>query len=786
MPRINITENSDTYSYQTRPDAFGVIATPICAIWGPTYDATDEDNNPDWQYFQAGFKGTTEFVRTFRGPNKTLGAREKSYDYVLKLLAAGYDVLVKRCDGFGRRSSYTLYDTRESSTSAVAEALYPSAPPAVSGYSFSGASVTVTGKPELGGSINGLYMSFERTSPIPADWKKATRVTGNILIYYQDNSQGDNRTLLEKVPVVFTQPAPTFKDKTDASVDSGKITEVTFSPVTVPISTSAYITQAVFKAVSVMPAPTADSLHAIFSGGAEASGLNIKFKAKYPGSYGNQLKVRIKSDVDENGNPIAQIEVFDRNGFYTNNDKIMSTDSLLEQIPVALSEQGATDNRPYITEAISEYLGYIVTTGSVSRIIAPGSTKVFSMYGGTDSPTVGNTDTSEGYIPASEIELENILNLAKARFYTGTSAYLSYIQNVHSSLTQSEKIQLWSFQKCMLNVMGMIPELTDPFVYDWDAVFCGIQDDQYIPKSYIDKRAENHEETDVDFEVTRIHYLLFEVASQSKCGAAIVGTPFGMKRGTWVPSSKCGTGAVEFKNSLSLTLGPTLSTYGEVVGPWCRSTLPLNGKNTWVCPELAHLLLIISKKTDDGVRYWWLPPAGMNGSGIVYAPEYKIKKHYLDIIQNHEEGVCLNPLMNVPGKGFTCFGNSTLWDKPLGTYNALQNLSTRFLCNRVKQGIWNAALEILFRYNNNEAYTHFYALLSPLLDTMRSVGALNSTPKNPLGYRIVMNPDIINLDHINANTVIGRVELAVQGVIDTVNVDLFLLPPNYFEEEGNI
>lgn len=784
MPRINITENSDTYSYQTRPDAFGVIATPICAIWGPTYDAADEDNNPDWQSFQAGFKGTTEFVKTFRGPNKTLGAREKSYDYVLKLLAAGYDVLVKRCDGFGRRSSYTLYNTLVGTTSAKAEAIYPSQPPVTFGYVSSGAKVTVTGKPELGGSINGLYMSFERTTPIPSNWKEATRVTGNIKIYYQDNNQGDNRTLLENVPVVFTQPAPTFKAIEKPVGESTQ--EVVFSPVTVPISNSAYITQAVFQGVSVLPSPTADSLDAIFSGGDGSAELNIKFKAKYPGSYGNQLKVRIKSDVDENGNPIAQIEVFDRNGFYNDNDKIMSTDSLIEQIPVALSEQGATDNRPYITEAVSEYLGYIVPTGNVSLIITPGSIKVFSMYGGTDSPTVGSAEVSEGYIEASEIELDTILGLAKTRFYTETSAYLSYIRNVYPSLTQSEKIQLWSFQKCMLNVMGMLPELTDPFVYDWDAVFCGIQDDQYIPKSYIDERAERHEKTNVEFEVTRIHYLLFEVAAQSKCGAAIVGTPFGMRRGTWDPISKYGTGAIDFKNSLSLTLGPTLSTYGEVVGPWCRSTLPLNGKNTWVCPELAHLLLIISKKTDDGVRYWWLPPAGMNGSGIVYAPEYKIKKHYLDIIQNHEEGVCLNPLMNVPGKGFTCFGNSTLWDKPLGTYNALQNLSTRFLCNRVKQGIWNAALEILFRYNNNEAYTHFYALLSPLLDTMRSVGALNSTPKNPLGYRIVMNPDVISLDHINANTVIGRVELAVQGVIDTVNVDLFLLPPNYFEEEGNI
>ena len=224
------------------------------------------------------------------------------------------------------------------------------------------------------------------------------------------------------------------------------------------------------------------------------------------------------------------------------------------------------------------------------------------------------------------------------------------------------------------------------------------------------------------------------------------------------------------------------STYAQLVGPWCKTTLPLGGPNIWVTPELAHLLLIINAEGIGGINKWWMVPAGMTSTGVAHTPEYKIKKSYLDIIQNHDEGVCLNPLMEVPGKGFTCFGNSTLWNKPIGTYNALQNLSTRLLCNRVKQRIWDVALQILFKYNNDNAYSHFYAGLSPLLDEMRSVGALTGNEYNPLGYKILMNPDIINLDRINANTVIGKVYLAVTGVIDTVNVDLFLLPPTGFME----
>ena len=93
MPRINIYEHSETYSFQTKNNAYATVAFPIAAIWGPTFVEGDEDSNPDWVHFSSGFRGTTDFMTTFRGANNYLGAREKSFDYALKLLAAGYDIL---------------------------------------------------------------------------------------------------------------------------------------------------------------------------------------------------------------------------------------------------------------------------------------------------------------------------------------------------------------------------------------------------------------------------------------------------------------------------------------------------------------------------------------------------------------------------------------------------------------------------------------------------------------------------------------------------------------------
>ena len=406
--------------------------------------------------------------------------------------------------------------------------------------------------------------------------------------------------------------------------------------------------------------------------------------------------------------------------------------------------------------------------------------QVVSLLYGTDYATDLGTDVTGQSIP---ITADAILELVAERFPTDSPfySYISTIAHDYEVNDQDALIRLYNQQIMYSRFYKCVGELTDPICYDWDALVQGIADDQYVPKSFLEA---NKDTFFMEYEVSTLVTRMIEVAANSKCGAALIGTPFGMPRGiqTGTGASAVKTGALKYKDAISQVVGPVYSTFGEVVGPWCKTTLALAGANSWIAPEVAHLLLIINSKGIGGQNKWWMVPAGMIGTGIVHTPEYKIKRHYLDLIQDHDEGVCLNPLMEVPGKGFTCFGNSTLWDKQLGSYNALQNLSTRFLTNRVKQRIWDTALQILFRYNNEDAYSHFYAGLSPLLDEMRAVGALTGNEYNPWGYRIIMNPDIVNLDRINANTVIGKVELAVTGVIDTVVVDLFLLPPTGFQE----
>lgn len=868
MPRINIYEHSETYSFQTKNNSYATVAFPIAAIWGPTYVEGDEDSNPDWVHFSSGYRGTTDFMQTFRGANTYLGAREKSFDYALKLLASGYDILVKRVDGLGDPANANMYLVPTGGTAPtpatlqlnlepdklVTEETYVNMPykfylPHVVNnniewdYSYDGSdALTMNYKVKHGvyddttnkwtyeegdnlikitattASKEQLIVAFGKPTIITSEVKptsvditiegkttkqKSVTMTGTVQVsvYTLDG------TLLERRNITMTEVSAYNPTGQGSDEINGVITvKSILSPEFTYIKINELPSMLMLKAVDTTEAnlfhsDAGDENYGLFTfrlgdavdpysqvphltlGNSSATAAVIpagtplmKLFAKYPGSFGNNLKIRIKCSLNADGYKIGTVEVFDNNGYNDHPDEVVATDQLLELVPVAFDAEAATDNRPLITEAtfsnIAEpiFLSYSESTpmAEVNPSNYPVGNTVVSLLRGTDYAT---------QIDGQDITAADIMPIIEERFDRNSSYYV-YMNDLTSTATADTLTRIYNQQMLYKRFAACVGELTDPIVYDWDALVQGIADDQYFPKAY------QEENGPVEYEVSTLVTKMLEVAANSKCGAALIGTPFGMPRGIQVGSGSATvkSGALKYKDMISQAVGPTYSTFGEVVGPWCKTTLALAGANSWIAPEVAHLLLIINAKGVGGMNKWWMVPAGMLGTGIVHTPEYKIKRKYLDLIQDHDEGVCLNPLMEVPGKGFTCFGNSTLWDKPLGTYNALQNLSTRFLTNRVKQRIWDTALQILFKYNNEDAYSHFYAGLSPLLDEMRSVGALTGNEYNPWGYRIIMNPDIINLDRINANTVIGKVELAVTGVIDTVDVDLFLLPPTGFQE----
>ena len=134
-----------------------------------------------------------------------------------------------------------------------------------------------------------------------------------------------------------------------------------------------------------------------------------------------------------------------------------------------------------------------------------------------------------------------------------------------------------------------------------------------------------------------------------------------------------------------------------------------------------------------------------------------------------EEGVGVNVITDIPDMGMSLWGNSTLFELPVGTYQALANLSTRKLMNAVEDQAYRCGINITFQYNNEQAYSSFYAGMTPLLDTMKNIGAIND-------YYMVMSADINGTDRVRLNSIVGKIYITVNGVINTLDLDLIALP----------
>ena len=214
---------------------------------------------------------------------------------------------------------------------------------------------------------------------------------------------------------------------------------------------------------------------------------------------------------------------------------------------------------------------------------------------------------------------------------------------------------------------------------------------------------------------------------------------------------------------------PLFSTHSALFAPWGQYTYVGTGKMNDACPSFLALMIERAMILNQSIQYEWALPTNRKHNLNIGKLAYNVPKKLLDQWQTLE-GVGVNVITNIPDLGVSLWGNSTLFEVPPATYQALANLSTRKLVNAVEDLVYRCGIAITFRYNNDEAYSAFYAGVSPLLDTMKNVGAIDD-------YYITMSADINGTDRINANTVIGKIFLVVNGVVNDIYVDLIALPP---------
>lgn len=477
---------------------------------------------------------------------------------------------------------------------------------------------------------------------------------------------------------------------------------------------------------------------------------SFTLRAKYPGSFGNNLIATLRKVTNRDyWNLVTYI--------------VDSTGAKLavENLVFVFDIDHSTDSILHISEVKSSFFDFI--TDNVESDDLTFNANQIQLTGGSDRASDSTADAM----------MDEAIALATARFgyvpEADSTDYLTALSQVKSSSPSVSKASTiknmeWNYNAAY-QVLGI---LSDKLAYNTKRLILPGWDDQnflFLTGERVQRMSS----------ISPLHARMMEVASMARCLTAILDIPRSLLRsGVWVDSTDRTTEGYAQKisrfepSSSTYNSDGLFSTHSALIAPWCQYKYVGTSRNNIAPPGFLALMIQISMLKNQSLQYEWAQPTTRKHNLTIGAPDYIIPKRLLDDWQSIE-GVSLNVITDIPDMGMTLWGNSTCFEVPPATYQALQNLSTRYLMNAVRDVVYRCGIAITFQYNNQEAYSKFFAGCSPILDTMQSVGAITR-------YTIEMSKDIDGLDSINLNSVVGKIQLWVEGIINDITVDLIALP----------
>jgi len=281
--------------------------------------------------------------------------------------------------------------------------------------------------------------------------------------------------------------------------------------------------------------------------------------------------------------------------------------------------------------------------------------------------------------------------------------------------------------------------------------------------------------------ISPFHRLIMDTAFYSRCATGMIDIPRSLVRSivysdvtTTMPNGGYAQMLSHITNEFTALLNidsniQLYTTHSALFGPWAPYKLTGMSKQVAVSPSLIALLIHRAQLLNQATQYEWLLPDNRKHNLRIGEPDYKVPAKLRDSWQSIY-GIGVNVIAAIPDLGINQWGNSTLFDVPPATYQALADLSTRWLVNAIEDVVYRTGISITFNYNNENAYSKFYVGVTPLLDSMLNAGAIED-------YKIQMSPDLDALGQVKARSVIGKIWIVVAGVINDITVDLIALPP---------
>lgn len=489
---------------------------------------------------------------------------------------------------------------------------------------------------------------------------------------------------------------------------------------------------------------------------------SITFTAKYPGSFGNNIQIALTKHHSGASTSAAKywnliIYVIDSSG----------TKSAVENHIFVFDRDKSTDSIPHISELESNFITISTTIALDTYIFDPKSDTAYcTLTKGSDTYQSKKSSASDKWTEACEIAKfrYTLAGYASVDACKYISAFTSASNSVDSIIADVQLHKEWVYTAAY-HVYDL---LQDKLNYNPQRIISPGWDDQDICS--VTNSSDLVEITDI----SPLHKKIMETAYKSRCATGFIDIPVSEKRSdVYNETSENGGYAQKLARSSSIggldSSASLFSTHSALFGPWGTYKYVGTSKQYLASPSFLALMLQRSMILNQSLQYEWALPTNRKHTLRIGKMQYKVPKKILDNWQKLE-GVGVNVITEIPELGLNVWGNSTLFEVPPATYQALANLSTRFLVNAVKDIVYKCGISITFQYNNEQAYNKFYAGVTPTLDTMKNVGAISD-------YYVVMSADINGLDQVNANTVIGKVYLVINGVVNDIKVDLIALPP---------
>ena len=482
-------------------------------------------------------------------------------------------------------------------------------------------------------------------------------------------------------------------------------------------------------------------------------GQTLTIKAKYPGTFGNSLMVVLQKVPNRKYWNLI-VYIVDTTGVKTS----------AENLSFVMDLADADDSILHIDEIESDFLTFAIS--DTIPATATFTEQSIMLTGGTDKAESGEADAM----------MTEALELATKRYtdagYEDTAEYLEALKTLQgespdTATAESIRYMEWMYTNC-IEVYNL---LKDKLTYNHNFIISPGWDDMDV--TAIDGSVPTRFN-----EISPIQLKLMDCAYYSRCACSLLDIPRSLPRSA-VYNESTDEGEEGYAQMLARYMPPNADldvnaslyhTHSALFGPWAQYTYVGTSRQAPAPASFLHLLINRAMILNQTVQYYWILPSTRKHSLTIGKPDYNVPKTLLDEWQKLE-GVGVNVLTTIPDLGTTIWGNSTLYEVPPATYQALANLSTRYLVNAIEDIVYRAGIAITFRYNNEEAYSSFYAGVTPTLDTMKNVGAI-------VDYYVRMSADINGLDQVNANSVIGKIYITVPGVINDITVDLIALPPN--------